>query len=462
MICEVLSASSRYVLERTVPVLHGRGAPGHEIAWILGVHPTTAARHLAGLELPHPGESVAGDRRSPRIALTAEQQCALIAFYCQSTPPAGIQRWTLRMAAKAIDAAPEVLGRTVHHTTIARILNRHHLRPHRSSYFLHIRDPFFFEKMHHILGVYANGSHYVFCFDECPSIQALHRRGPDAPRADAGRSREFVYSRNGTVDLFGFLQVSTGKVRPYCRPTHETETLIEVFTEHVRSQPRDEQLHYICDNLSPHFNEEFCRVVAELSDRPRPPAKAMATGEKRRQWLQSEDKRIVIHFLPFHGSWLNQVEVWFGLLRRYTLDGSWFESVEALVEAILAFADTWNTQLAHPFDFRYTGEGLENVVIRRLTRIFSPNAGELTQVDSKFLADISLLCVRLIRHRRQNIDPTGWQALRDAINFRKPELDLIIDAEPGPLRQQRARNAFAELCAQIADPQTKLPKSRVA
>lgn len=314
----------------------------------------------------------------------------------------------MRTAAKAINAAP-ILGRTVDHTTIARALNSHHLRPHRSSYFLHVRDPFFFEKMHHILGVYAKGSDYTFCFDECPNIQALNRGGPDAPHADASRSREFVYSRNGTVDLFGFLQVSTGKLRPYCRPTHETETRIEVFTDHVQAQPQDEQLHYICDDLSPHFNGKFCRAVAELSDRPRPPTKALATGEQRRQWLQKEDKRIVVHFLPFHGSWLNQVEVWFGLLRRYSLDGSWFESVATLVEGILAFADTWNTQLAHPFDFRYTGEGLENVVIRRFTRILSPNAGKLAQIDSKFLADTSLLCVRRITPlaRRPSLDRPG-------------------------------------------------------
>ncbi|MCK5806759.1 MAG: IS630 family transposase, partial [Lentisphaeria bacterium] len=318
---------------------------GRRIAWILGVHPSTASRHLAVLE---PEIAVATGPRGPRLPLTPEQQCALIAFYCQSTPPAGIQRWTLRTAAEAINAAPGILGRTVHPATIARVLNRHHLRPHRNSYFLHIRDPFFFEKMHHILGVYAKRSDHVFCFDECPNIQALNRSGPDAPHTDGSRSREFVYKRNGTVDLFGFLQVSTGEVRPYCRPTHETKTLIEVFSDHVRSQPESEQIHYICDNLSPHFNEKFCRAVAQLSDRPCPPARALATAEERRQWLQNEEKRIVVHFLPFHGSWLNQVEVWFGLLRRYTLDGSWFESVEALMEGILAFADTWNTQLAHP------------------------------------------------------------------------------------------------------------------
>ena len=448
-------------LDGAIASLRSHGATARLIAWTLAVDLSTVGRHIAAVQAQIPVGNPDAPRL-PRSPLTFEQQCTLIAFYCQSTPPPGMQRWTLRTAAGKINADPALLGRTVHPSTIGRVLARNQMRPHRSAYFLHIRDPMFFEKMHHVLAVYAKESNRVFCFDECPNIQAISRSGPDVPEPNGSTSLEFVYQRNGTIDLFGFLHVSTGRVSAYCRPSHETATLIEVFTAHVRSQPAAEQLHYICDNLSPHFNEDFCKAVAKLCELPCPSAKDLSTGEKRRQWLQREDKRLAIHFLPFHGSWLNQVEVWFGLLRRYTLVGSWFGSVDALISSILAFAGTWNEHLAHPFNFRYEGKGLENVVLRRFSRILSQGPEKLAQLDSKFLADLSLLCVRLIDHHRQNVSHDDWNTLAEAVKARKPELDEIIAAETGPKRQPRARKAFRLLWECISAQRSAADSSQFA
>ena len=76
--------------------------------------------------------------------------------------------------------------------------------------------------------------------------------------------------------------------------------------------------------LSSHYHKDFCRTVAELSAVPYPTLKS---GAERRQWLQSEDKRIVVHFLPFHASWLNLSEIWFGLLKSKCLSYDHFDSV---------------------------------------------------------------------------------------------------------------------------------------
>lgn len=437
------------LVEGVIASLHEQEVPQRVIAWTLAVAKVTVSRHIAALPC-EPATPFTHGPREPRPPLTLEQQCMVIAFFCQSSPPPGMQRWTLRIAARYINETPELLGRMVHHSTIGRLLARHHMRPHKLAYFLHIRDPFFFEKMHHVLAVYATKSKYLFCFDECPNIQAISRRGPHAPQSNAATQCEFVYQRNGTTDLFGFLQVSRGTIDTYCRPSHETETLIEVFSAHVQAQPQGEQLHYICDNLSTHFNMDFCKAVAKLSKVRCPPAKRLATGKLRREWLQSENKRIVIHFLPFHGSWLNQVEVWFGLLRRYSLIGGWFESVDALIAAIEAFARTWNDQLAHPFDFRYTGQGLEGVTLRRFTRILSQDSEKLAQLDSKFIADMSLLCVRLITHHRHAINEDDTSAFRVAVAESKSKIQAIINAEPGPQRRPRAQKAFQSLIELLA------------
>lgn len=438
------------VLDGAISSLHSHGAEPRLIAWTLAVDIGTVGRHIAAFRPQTSPVKPVQHERTNRSPLTVEQQCTLIAFYCQRSPLPGMRRWTLRTAARQINADPNLLGRTVHPSTIWRVLKRNLQRPHKSAYFLHIRDPLFFEKMHHVLAVYARKLKYLFCFDECPNIQAISRPGPDVKQDDGSTSREFGYRRNGTTDLFGFLHVATGTVSAYCRSGHGTETLIDVFTAHVRSQPAHEQLHYICDNLFPHFNEHLCNTVADLSQAPRPSAESLSTGEQRRQWLQQEDKRIVIHFLPFHGSWLNQVEIWFGLLKRYTLDGGWFDSVADLIAAIFDFVQTWNQHLAHPFNFQYDGKGLENLVLRRFTRILSQKQDQLSHMESRFLADLSLLCARLIDHHRHNLNDHDWNALVNAIVTRKPELDAIIAAETGPIRNRRAKTAFRLLCERIA------------
>jgi len=116
-----------------------------------------------------------------------------------------------------------------------------------------------------------------------------------------------------------------------CTPNHNTQTLARVFKEHVNTLPSDATLHYIMDNLNTHFNDEFCKTVAKLSNVTYDP---LRTGHERRQWLQRENKRIVIHFTPFHGSWLNMIEIWFGILNKKCLKHQSFESVQILQETI--------------------------------------------------------------------------------------------------------------------------------
>ncbi|RZB36567.1 MAG: hypothetical protein SRB2_02063 [Desulfobacteraceae bacterium Eth-SRB2] len=143
------------------------------------------------------------------------------------------------------------------------------------------------------------------------------------------------------------------------------------------------------DNLSTHYHNDFCRTVGELSNVPYMPLK---TGIERRQWLQSPDKRIVVLFVPFHASWLNMVEIWFGILKRKCLKHDQFFSVEQLREAIMAFIETWNEFYAHPFDWSYTGAGLHEKAVRRFSRLLSI---ETDQMDAKFLTGQLLLMSNL-------------------------------------------------------------------
>lgn len=82
----------------------------------------------------------------------------------------------------------------------------------------------------------------------------------------------------------------------------------------IRIESDDVELHYIFDNYNTHYHDNFCKTVAKLSGVKYKPLK---TGKERQsRSVGAEDKRVVIHFLPFHGSWLNMIEIWFGLLKN--------------------------------------------------------------------------------------------------------------------------------------------------
>jgi transposase len=87
----------------------------------------------------------------------------------------------------------------------------------------------------------------------------------------------------------------------------------------------DQEIHVVLDNLKTH-------------------------KPKRDAWL-ARHKNVHFHFTPTHASWLNQVEIWFSILARSTLDGASFTSVAQLRQAIDAFIEAYNAT-AMPFAWR--------------------------------------------------------------------------------------------------------------
>lgn len=78
----------------------------------------------------------------------------------------------------------------------------------------------------------------------------------------------------------------------------------------------------------------------------------------RREFLSDESHRIRFVFLPKHSSWLNQIEVVFGIVMRKLVRRGSFTSVDNLEGRLRAFFDYFNSTLAHPFDWTYTGRPL--------------------------------------------------------------------------------------------------------
>jgi transposase len=64
-------------------------------------------------------------------------------------------------------------------------------------------------------------------------------------------------------------------------------------------------------------------------------------------WL-ANNKRIALHFTPTGGSWLNMVEIFFGIIARQAIRRGTFTSVKDLIAAIATLIDGWN-QRCQPF-----------------------------------------------------------------------------------------------------------------
>ena len=240
------------------------------------------------------------------------------------TTPKGATHWSSRGLA-------EKLGYS--HMTIARIWRAFGLQPHRSEKFKLSPDPLLVEKVRDIVGLYLAppDKALVLCVDEKSQIQALDRTQPLLPMQPGQvERRTHDYRRHGTISLFAALDVATGKVITQTHRRHRAKEF-RGFLDRIDAEvPRDLDVHLVMDNLSTHKSPTIIR------------------------WLASHP-RFQVHFTPTYGSWLNQVERWFGLLEQRQIKRGSHRSVVALVRAIREFAEVSNEN-ARPFQWVKTAD----------------------------------------------------------------------------------------------------------
>jgi len=201
------------------------------------------------------------------------------------------------------------------------------------------------------------------------------------------------------------------------------------------------------DNLNTHFHNDFCNVVADLSDIKYEPLKY---GVDRRQWLQKDDKRIVIHFTPFHGSWLNMIEIWFGILNQKSLKPRRFYNIDILKEIIIDFIDTWNKYYAHPFNWKYKGDGLHEKAVSRFNKVLLI---ESEQMDISFLNKQLLLMSNISQQFPSIVKTKQWNQLKELIVLKNKYIKAIINSSNKkrikPEAQQNLENIAKILNCQI-------------
>jgi transposase len=262
------------------------------------------------LDAPRPGR--------PK-KLTAEKEAAILAA-TQSPPARPISHWSSRRLAPRLG---------VSHVTVMRVWHKAGLQPHRLQRYMASPDPDFERKAKDILGLYLNPPEkaVVFCVDEKTAIQALDRTQPALPlRAGEPERHSVEYVRHGTVSLLAALEVRTGKVQSRCVQRHTSAEFVRFLDEAVVGRRR-KQIHLILDNLSVH--------------------KTAAV----RAWLERHPQ-VQFHFTPTYSSWLNQVEIWLGMITRHCIRRGIFRSVPDLVTQILGYVRLYNRN-AQPFRWTY-------------------------------------------------------------------------------------------------------------
>ena len=79
----------------------------------------------------------------------------------------------------------------------------------------------------------------------------------------------------------------------------------------------------------------------------------------RKEFLSDINHRIRFVYLPKHSSWLNQIEIIFGIIHRKCLRGGNFTSVADLESQLREFMTYDNTTMAHTFEWTYTGKPIK-------------------------------------------------------------------------------------------------------
>jgi DDE superfamily endonuclease len=253
---------------------------------------------------------------------------------------------------------------TMSRSSMWRVLDEADLKPHRRVYWLNSHDPDFEAKAHDICTLYLNALRFfeqgrvVIWSDEKTGMQMLQRNYPPQP-IEPGKpeKREHEYIRHGVRALLASFVVPTGHVVWNLGETRTSADFAAHLANVVKQLPAMQRYDWVVDNLNTHWSLEVCRLVAQWCNVPCV-AKNLHRGVQRRAFLSDSSHKHGFHLTPKHGSWLNQVELWFSVLARRFLKRGDFRAAQDFETRLDDSLEVYNTHHAHPYRWTYTGQPL--------------------------------------------------------------------------------------------------------
>ncbi len=304
-----------------IVLLASQGLSNTAIAETVGVSRPTVidwrARYTSG------GVSALGDL--PRSGRPPEIDDLAVVAETMLGPPKelGVTHWSARLLGQHLG---------ISFASVARIWREHDLKPWKRETFKFSTDPELEAKVRDVVGLYLNppgqGCRAVCGRKDADSGFGSDRADP-APAARAAGEGTHDYKRNGTTSLFAALEVATGRVTDACYQRHTHAEFLDFLKLVAKAYPRV-KLHVVADNYATHKHP---KVAAWLARNP----------------------RITMHSTPTSGSWMNMVEIFFGIITRQAIRRGTFTSVKDLITAIEAFIDSWNERCT-PFTWTKTAD----------------------------------------------------------------------------------------------------------
>ena len=313
---------------------------------------------------------------------TGEQVTQVLATACEEPEQSGrpVDRWTHR------ELADEVIHRkivpSISVSQVGRYLAQAELQPHRSKYWLNTKekDPEVFQQQVETVcqtyleapALYFQENTHTVSVDEMPGVQALERIARTIPMQPGQPARiEFEYKRHGTLCLTGNWDVVLGQMIASTIGLTRTE---EDFARHIHHTIETDPAApwvFIVDNLNTHCSESLVRYIARLEKidentlGKKGKCEVLKSMASRQAFLTQRSHRIRFVYLPKHTSWLNQIEIVFGIVGRRVVRRGNFKSLTALKERLLDFIDYFNRTFARPFRWTYTGRPITAETTKR-------------------------------------------------------------------------------------------------
>jgi transposase len=305
---------------------------------------------------------------------TGEQLALLLALACEPPEKSGlpITHWT--GAELASEAIKRGIVDSISPSQVNRYLREAELQPHKSRYWLNTteKDPELFAAQVQMVcacyqdapELYRYHNTHTISTDEMTGIQALERCAKTlAMKPGQMEKREFEYARHGTVTLIGNFHVVTGEmIAPTLGPTRTEADFVAHIDQTIELDPNAGYV-FVLDNLNIHCSATLVEKVAQKCGIEEDLGKKGKSGvlkstKSRQEFLVDQSHRIRFVYTPKHSSWLNQIEIVFGIVMRKVIRRGNFTSKEDLRSKLLAFIEYFNQVFAKPFNWTYTGRPL--------------------------------------------------------------------------------------------------------